>query len=108
VKGIINMSKYKFNRCVREMSDEIFKESTVMKMYNLGYASGMINMFMVVKSGLSSSDESSVLKWLKGLNEECGGYIDRMLDAHDAENSKIDNLAEAYEEYDYFKNRNNE
>jgi hypothetical protein len=105
---INNMSKYKFNKCVREISDEIFKKSTSMRMYNLGYACGMVNMFRAAKSGLSASDESSVLKYLKGLDEECGDYINKMLDAYDAENSKIDNLAEAYEEYDYIKSKKSE
>lgn len=99
------MSKYKFNKCVREISDEIFNNSTLTKMYRLGYASGMVNMFKAVKSGLSINNESSVLKWLKELNDEYDGYMNKMLDAYDAENSKIDNLAEAYEEYDYFRSK---
>jgi hypothetical protein len=97
------MSQYKFNKCIRELSDEIWKEHPSMKLYELGYATGMVVMFKKLENLLSVNDQNSVIEAFNKMDDNLGEKIKKLLDNYSADNSKADDLAEAYEEYVYFK-----
>ena len=91
------MSHYKYSKCANEIVNEIYENSIENKIFWLGYSEGLVLMYKMVEKLLDNKEKEIIVDGIKSMDKD--NYIHRLLEAYDSENSKADNLAEAFEDY---------
>lgn len=93
------MSKYKIDKYIQEITNEIYKQSNEYKMLELGLAFGNFHMLKALKSFINKEEYEDIKKASCRGDGNIYDYFRELVEADKHENSKTEDLIEKFEEF---------
>ena len=94
------MSKYKIDKYIQEITNEIYKQSNEYKMLELGVALGNFQMLKALKMFIDKEEYEDIKKsFCCGGDDNIYDHFRKLIDADKHENSKTEDLIEKFEEF---------
>ena len=94
------MSEYKVKDYISKKFADICKETTVMKAYNLGLATGMLEIYKDFKRQIGQEDVDKYFKKMLEGDDEFNVIFRTMVGLYnDDTNSKVESMLNAYDEF---------
>lgn len=94
------MSEYKVKDYINKKWNDICKETTTMKAYNLGIAVGLLECYKLIKTEFGQEEANRIYQSVLDGKEEFNIIFRTLVGLYnDDTNSKVDSIIEAFEQY---------